>query len=205
MGWLSRLFGGGGRDEATTDATCVACGGADLDQIAEAAYRCGSCGYEGGEGRAALAAAEAEAALRALTAPELLTRLVAHVDDLVLELAAVHRVPTFERLEPRVGVKGFSHILGAIDTANRTEAELLLLVRQQQVDALAERRAQLETRTAAWRERGGEASAPAAGPILDGLAADLRALGPTPTDLALDGLRGRTKEALERLRAAAPR
>ena len=41
--------------------------------------------------------------------------------------------------------------------------------------------------------------------ILDGLAADLRALGPTPTDLALDGLRGRTKEALERLRAAAPR
>ena len=72
---------------AIDDASCVACGSTDLEVVAEGAYRCMACGYEGGSGRAALQEAAERAAIEKLPMPERRQRARAELEearDLVL-------------------------------------------------------------------------------------------------------------------------
>jgi hypothetical protein len=50
--WLRGVFGGSDAD-ADADASCLSCNSTDLESLAPDAYRCGTCGYEGGDGLAA--------------------------------------------------------------------------------------------------------------------------------------------------------
>lgn len=72
---------------AIDDASCVACGSTNLEVVAEGAYRCVDCGYEGGSGRAALQEAAERAAIEKLPMPERRQRARAEFEearDLVL-------------------------------------------------------------------------------------------------------------------------
>jgi hypothetical protein len=48
--WLRGVFGGSGAD---APASCLACNSTELERLAPDAYRCETCGYEGGEGLSA--------------------------------------------------------------------------------------------------------------------------------------------------------
>lgn len=64
--------------EASTGESCVACDGTDVTLLGPAAYRCNACGYEGGDGLAALHRAEREAAFARM--PEAARRASARGD-----------------------------------------------------------------------------------------------------------------------------
>lgn len=64
MGFFSKLFGGEKKEEAAGGlGTCIACDGSDLAELAPQAYRCNTCGYEGGDGFAEYKANQAVASL----------------------------------------------------------------------------------------------------------------------------------------------
>lgn len=76
------------RRAATPVGRCIACGGADLTDIADRVYRCGACGYEGGEGLAAHLAAAERAALDGEPTDALRARAARLLDDVVLQTGA---------------------------------------------------------------------------------------------------------------------
>lgn len=61
--WLRSAFGGSRKSEAR----CLACDSTELVFMAEAAYRCSSCGHEGGDGLPAWIAARKRAEIEALS------------------------------------------------------------------------------------------------------------------------------------------
>lgn len=59
--WIKGIFGGGEKDD---DGSCLVCGATELAVLAADAYRCGACGYEGGDGYATWKEAGLKEALR---------------------------------------------------------------------------------------------------------------------------------------------
>ena len=62
--WLRSTFGKSARN---TEPRCLACDSTELVTLAEAAYRCSSCGHEGGEGLPAYLAARKRSQIAAMS------------------------------------------------------------------------------------------------------------------------------------------
>jgi hypothetical protein len=67
LAWLRNVFGG---TSSSDEPTCLACESTDLEVLAADAYRCSSCGHEGGEGLPAWYAAREKAKIEAMSPAE---------------------------------------------------------------------------------------------------------------------------------------
>ena len=71
-----------------SDSQCIACGSEDLHMLAEDAYECAQCGYEGGAGHADYLAKKKDSALEALDGPAKVARAQRLFEDAHLLLLA---------------------------------------------------------------------------------------------------------------------
>lgn len=84
--WIYEFFRGqgDGADRADADGAddvCVACNSPMVDRLAPGAYRCGSCGHEGGEGWAAHREAQLRAEIEAMSPAARRAAALAHLEE----------------------------------------------------------------------------------------------------------------------------
>lgn len=75
--WLRSVFGGSGRK---VQLQCLACDSTELVFVAEDAYRCSSCGHEGGDGLPAYLAARKRSQIEALSPEQRFTLACKHLE-----------------------------------------------------------------------------------------------------------------------------
>ena len=89
MNFFKRLFGGGKKSGDTDKAACIACEETNLEILAADAYRCTSCGYEGGDGYAAYLAGKKREKFTGYSRAELLDKTIEGLENARLSLTAV--------------------------------------------------------------------------------------------------------------------
>ena len=89
MNWFSRLFGFKKKGLGRRSRRCVACQGIELIELAPGAYRCSSCGYEGGSGYAAYYEGKNLTAMARLDEDELRRRALEELESLRLMVVAL--------------------------------------------------------------------------------------------------------------------
>jgi hypothetical protein len=85
--WLRRAFGGSVR---STQARCLACDSTELEILGPRAYRCSTCGHEGGEGLPEWLAARKRAEIVAMSAEQRLALALRHLEGARNLLAGIN-------------------------------------------------------------------------------------------------------------------